>query len=120
MPGVPMLYLRLNRYVTSAVALLMAASIFNNSVGTLQAQELVKYRHVKQTTVHIVDGALAQEHAKNLKSLGCDVTLSKRLLYYDLTYQCEEWHEVNFETHEQTHKWISLLSSLGFEVGHFH
>jgi len=89
-------------------------------VRASSAAEIVRFRHVKPATVHFLNSATAVTYEKRLQDLGCKTRISWHWGHTDLTYQCEDWHEMRFNSHEETREWMKLLSALGFEAGHYH
>lgn len=82
--------------------------------------EIVRFRHVKPAVLHFLSSATAVTYEKRLQNLGCKTHISWHWGHTDLTYQCEDWHEMRFNRHEETHEWMMFLAALGFEAGHYH
>lgn len=85
-----------------------------------RAREMLRFRHTKPATVHFLNAKAASDYERRLKDVGCATKLTWHWGHIDLTFQCEEWHEMHLERHEDARQWMELLASFGFETGHFH
>jgi hypothetical protein len=83
-------------------------------------KEVIRFRHPRSATVHLKDEKSARTYEQSLKNLGCDAALSGHAGHFDLSYQCSQWREANFESHDKAHQWETFLKKLGFETQHQH
>lgn len=84
------------------------------------AEEALKFRHLKPATVHFLDRRLAEEYQRRLRAVGCPATLTWHWGHTDLTYECAEWHMVRCRDHAEAMEWMKFFAVLCFEASHIH
>jgi hypothetical protein len=82
--------------------------------------EIVAYRLSRARSQHHESSAKAKEQADTLRMLGCEVKQEKHAGHFDVSYRCDEWQTVGFESDEVAHQWQKWLKSTGFETTHKH
>lgn len=82
--------------------------------------EIVAYRLPRNTSRHHDSSRKAQEEADTLKMLGCEVKQDRHAGHFDVSYRCDKWRTVGFESDEAAHRWQDWLKSTGFETAHEH
>ena len=108
--------------VQETVLLFTFAAVISGLIGLTSADgaELLRFRLAKAKAVHVKDEATAKSYEKSLKTLGVASKLHGHNGHYDLSIQCPQWLEAEFDTHAEVDKWNKWLSSLGFETKHQH
>ncbi len=101
-----------------ATVLTLAVTKPHSAFGN--AEETLRFRHIKPATVHFLDRRLAEDYAARLRSVGCTASLSWHWGHTDLAYQCTEWHELRCGSHQEVMDWMRFFSVLCFEAAHLH
>ena len=104
--------------VLSVSAIALASGLLGPASAS--AGEMVKYRLPKAKAVHVKDEATAKSYEKSLKRLGVTSKLQGHDGHFDLSMQCPQWREAEFDSHAEADKWQKWLTSLGFETKHSH
>lgn len=82
--------------------------------------EIVSYRLPKGSATHHDSSSKANDLADTYRMLGCEVKLAKHAGHHDVSFRCDKWRTVGFESHEAAHRWQDWLDSAGFETKHEH
>ena len=109
----------LRKVIISLFALAMLSAVQTEAVHAAD-KEVVKFRLLKQRTIHLTDTKVANSYHNTLKKLGCKSDLHGHEKHFDLTYRCQKWRKVELDSHSSAHKWQKWLIALGFETKHYH
>ena len=99
------------------IAILCCSIVLSTAAS---AAELVRYQAKEWQGKHIHDAEKVKTIAETLTNLGCEVTKHDHNGHTDLKYRCEEWKQLELETHEEAHQWENWLKEYGFETEHKH
>lgn len=104
-----------------AVMAVLFASLFVAAGGRADAaSEVVRFRLLKWKASHVEDSQSAEDLAKTLKDIGCEVDMHAHDGHIDVRYRCPEWKSIALKTHDDAHKWERWLKTKGFETEHKH
>ncbi len=86
--------------------------------GHGESSEKVRYRLIKEITLHPEEEGQYQELIAILKGLGCRIDIDSHDGHTDLFVQCKSWKYAEFSSHESAQRWEKWLKGFGFEVEH--
>ena len=108
------------KYVPLACLALLLLTSLGTSHALAAKKWTVDFRLVQWKHTHVNNAKVANQRAKTLKSLGCEVQVKPHSGHIDVIYRQAKWRTLSFNTDEEAHKWQNWLKSLGFETRHEH
>ena len=98
----------------------MLLGLFVSVAVAVGADEVVQYRCVDWKSKHLHDMEKATKIVETLEALGCELEKSDHNGHIDVKYRCEEWRQIEPDTHAEAHKWEEWLKEYEFETKHEH
>ncbi len=90
------------------------------SIGTVSADEIVRYRLEDWKRKHLHDVAKAEKIADSLKKLGCEVEKADHNGHIDVKYRCPQWRQITLDSHEEAVRWQRWFKEYSFQTEHKH